>query len=136
MKRVYEGFINYANKGLAKGPNARAMLFQAVGRLGLKAFAPGAKVVWTTAYALPMVLYQPFDVVPFDFEFAGLDLVVGGKARECLGTSNRMGYPVDSCSAHRMALGGEELGLFPHADLLVSTTHFCDGKPKCNEVPF
>jgi benzoyl-CoA reductase/2-hydroxyglutaryl-CoA dehydratase subunit BcrC/BadD/HgdB len=33
-----------------------------------------------------------------------------------------------------MALGAQELGLFPHADLLVSTTDFCDGKPKCNEI--
>jgi benzoyl-CoA reductase/2-hydroxyglutaryl-CoA dehydratase subunit BcrC/BadD/HgdB len=81
-----------------------------------------------------MVLYQPFDVVPFDFEYAGLDLVAGGRAPECLGTSNRMGYPVDTCSAHRMALGAAGLGYLPHADLLVSTTHFCDGKPKCNEV--
>ncbi|MFH1349331.1 MAG: 2-hydroxyacyl-CoA dehydratase family protein [Pseudomonadota bacterium] len=134
MKKVYKGFIQYADKRLAGGPNARAMLYKEVGRLGLKAFEPGKRVVWTTCYALPSVLFQPFDVVPFDFEYAGLDLALSGRAPECLATSNKMGYPVDTCSAHRMALGGEELGAFPRADLLISTTHFCDGKPKCNEI--
>ena len=134
MRRIYEGFNAYAEKKLAKGPDARAMLYQEIARRGLHAFKPGAKVVWTTAYALPMVLYQPFDLIPFDFEYAGSFLSAGGRAGESLETSNQLGYAVDTCSAHRMALGAEALGLFPHADLLISTTHFCDGKPKCNEI--
>ena len=134
MRKIYEGYLKYAGKKLAGGLNARAMLYQEIGRLGLSAFEPGAKVVWTTSYALPPVLYQPFDVVPFDFEYAGVFLAAGGRAAESIACSNRLGYPVDTCSVHRMALGAQELGLFPHADLLVSTTDFCDGKPKCNEI--
>ena len=134
MRRIYEGFNAYAEEKLAKGPDARAMLYQEIARQGLSAFQPGAKVVWTTTYALPMVLYQPFDLVPFDFEYGGTFLAAGGMAGQCLETSNQLGYAVDTCSAHRMALGAEALGLYPHADLLVSTTHFCDGKPKCNEI--
>ncbi len=134
MRKIYEGYLKYASKKLAGGPNARAMLYQEVARLGLSAFEPGAKVVWTTCYALPTVLYQPFHVVPFDFEFAGMFLVAGGRASESLACSNRLGYAVDTCSVHRMALGSQELGLYPPADLLVSTTDFCDGKPKCNEI--
>jgi len=134
MRSIYEGYIKYAEKRLAEGPNARAMLYKEIGRLGLEAFKPGAKVVWTTVYSLPTLLYQPFDVVPFDFEYGGLYLVAGGRAADSLAASNRLGYAVDTCSAHRMALGAEALGLYPHADLLISTTHFCDGKPKCNEI--
>ena len=110
------------------------MLYQEVARLGSAAFEPGAKVVWTTAYAFPMTLFQPFDLVPFDFEYSSVFLATAGRAGESLETSNRLGYAVDTCSAHRMALGADALGFFPHPDLLISTTHFCDGKPKCNEI--
>lgn len=134
MRKIYEGYLKYAEKKLAVDFNSRAMLYREVGRNGLAAFDPETKVVWTTCYCIPMVLYWPFEVVPFDFEYAGLHLSADGMAPECLGASNRLGYAVDTCSAHRMALGAEELGLLPNADLLISTTHFCDGKPKCNEI--
>jgi benzoyl-CoA reductase/2-hydroxyglutaryl-CoA dehydratase subunit BcrC/BadD/HgdB len=32
-----------------------------------------------------------------------------------------------------MAVGGAMLDLLPHPDILVSTSHYCDGKPKTNE---
>ena len=134
MRSIYEGYLKYADKKLSCGPNARAMLYKAIAGLGLSAFEAEARVVWTTGYSIPMVLYQPFDLVPFDFEYAAVDLVTSGRAVESLAASNRLGYPVDTCSAHRVALGAQALGLFPPADLLISTTHFCDGKPKCNEI--
>ena len=134
MKRIYEGYLKYAEKRLRGGPNARAMLYRSLAKLGLSAFEPGAKVVWTTGYCFPMAFYWPFGVVPFDFEYAGLYLAAAGRSSEILSASNNLGYPVDTCSAHRTAVGAEALGFFPHADLLISTTHFCDGKPKCNEV--
>lgn len=134
MKPIYESYMKYGEKKLAEGPNARAMLFKEFARLGLAAFEPKAKVVWTTSYSLPMVLYQPFGVVPFDFEYAAQQLVTAGGGASALEASNRLGYAVDTCSVHRVALGADELGLYPRPDLLVSTTHFCDGKPKCNEV--
>jgi len=134
MKDIYEGYVKYAEKKLKEGPNARAMVYREVGRLGLAAFKPGAKVVWTTTYCIPSLLYWPFGVVPFDFEFAAIQLTATGRAPRLLEQCNRLGYAVDTCSAHRVALGAEDLGLYPHADLLISTTHFCDGKPKSNEV--
>jgi benzoyl-CoA reductase/2-hydroxyglutaryl-CoA dehydratase subunit BcrC/BadD/HgdB len=134
MRQVYEGYRNYAEAKLAASPNARAMLYEDLARVGASAFEPGAKVVWTTAYCFPMVLYWPFGVIPFDFEYGGLYLAAEGRAPKILAESNRLGYPVDTCSAHRMALGAESQGCFPRPDLLVSTTHFCDGKPKCNEI--
>lgn len=134
MRSIYEGYLKYADQKLSCGPNARAMLYKAIARLGLSAFEAEARVVWTTGYSIPMVLYQPFDLVPFDFEYAAVDLVASGRAAQSLAASNRLGYPVDTCSAHRVALGAQALGFFPPADLLISTTHFCDGKPKCNEI--
>ena len=134
MRQIYESYGKYADETLQRGPNARAMMYREIARTGLAAFEPGAKVVWTTSYDLPMVLYWPFGVVPFNFEYGGLFLAAGGRAAEALAASNNLGYPVDSCSIHRMTMGAEELGFFPHADLLISTTHFCDGKTKCNEV--
>jgi benzoyl-CoA reductase/2-hydroxyglutaryl-CoA dehydratase subunit BcrC/BadD/HgdB len=126
--------MKYADKKLSCGPNARAMLYKAIAGLGLSAFEAEARVVWTTGYSIPMVLYQPFDLVPFDFEYAAADLVASGTAAQSLSASNRLGYPVDTCSVHRVALGAQALGLFPPAALLISTTHFCDGKSKCNEI--
>jgi benzoyl-CoA reductase/2-hydroxyglutaryl-CoA dehydratase subunit BcrC/BadD/HgdB len=134
MRSIYEGYLKYADQKLSCGPNARAMLYKAIAGLGLSAFEAKARVVWTTGYSIPMVLYQPFNLVPFDFEYAAVDLVARGGAAQSLAASNRLGYPVDTCSAHRVALGAQALGLFPPADLLISTTHFCDGKPKCNEI--
>ncbi len=134
MRGVYEEFKKRAEKKLQSGPDAGAMLFREVAHLGLAAFEPGAKVVWTTAYCFPMVLYWPFNVVPFDFEYAAMQLTGQRKAGEALSACNRQGYAVDTCTAHRVALGAEKLGFYPRADLLVSTTHFCDGKSKCNEI--
>ena len=73
-------------------------------------------------------------MLPFDFEYAALQLVAVGRGPDSLSASNQLGYAVDNCSAHRVALGAESLGIYPPVDLLVSTTHFCDGKPKCNEI--
>ena len=134
MRSIYEGYLKYADQKLSCGPNARAMLYKAIAGLGLSAFEAKARVVWTTGYSIPMVLYHPFGLVPFDFEYAAVDLVANGRAAQSLAASNRLGYPVDTCSAHRVALGAQALGLFPPPDLLISTTHFCDGKPKCNEI--
>ena len=74
--------------------------------------------------------YTPLEILAA----AGLTPVRMDAGSEESYTADRMGYAVDTCSAHRAALGAEELGLYPHADLLISTTHFCDGKPKCNEI--
>ena len=85
MRKVYEGFNAYAEKKLAQGPNARAMLYQEIARLGMSAFEPGATVVWATAYAFPMVLFQPFDLVPFDFEYSGVFLATTNARANLIG---------------------------------------------------
>ena len=50
MRQIYESYGKYADETLQRGPNARAMMYREIARLGLAAFEPGAKVVWTTSY--------------------------------------------------------------------------------------
>jgi len=55
---------------------------------------------------------------------------VGEKA---LSLSEKLGLPGDTCSAHRIAMGATFGEMFPKPDLLATTTHYCDGKAKCND---
>ena len=48
--------------------SAMALWLNEWARLVLRAYEPGSKVVYVSAYAFPMEILAAFDVVPFDFE--------------------------------------------------------------------
>jgi benzoyl-CoA reductase/2-hydroxyglutaryl-CoA dehydratase subunit BcrC/BadD/HgdB len=44
------------------------------------------------------------------------------------------GYSTDLCSYHRIAVGCQLLGYMPRADILLSSSYFCDGKSRTNQL--
>ena len=48
--------------------------------------------------------------------------------------SEGRGYSTDICSFHRIALGASHLDHFPEPEILVTTSFYCDGKAKTNEI--
>jgi len=136
LKSFYEGMKKSAEEECQKRPRAWLMYVIQMTSTLLKAFEDDAKVVWTTYYSFPMELLAAFDVVPFDFEI-GCNLLPGVDPKGCVDIMTKAedrGYSIDLCSFHRLALGSYFLGYFPKADLLLTTSHFCDGKTKANQI--
>lgn len=101
----------------------------------LSAYEPGGrKIVYVSAYAFPMEILAAFDVVPFDFELASGLMAVMGVAVPSMEAAERRGHPMEVCAFHRTALGAFHLQEFPAPDILITTSYFCDGKVKTNEL--
>jgi benzoyl-CoA reductase/2-hydroxyglutaryl-CoA dehydratase subunit BcrC/BadD/HgdB len=119
---------------LAKTGGARSLWMHEWSKLILRAFEPDQKVIYASAYAFPMEILAAFDVVPFDFELAsGMIGTTETSVPTMLECEDR-GYSQDICSFHRIALGAHHLDHFPEPDLLVTTSFYCDGKTKTNEI--
>ena len=102
----------------------------------VQAYRGGMPVVWVSCYAFPMELLWAFDVIPFDFEMAVslLPLASNGKGSCIMKYAEEKGYPLESCSVHRLALGAFFKGLFPDGDLFLSSSYYCGGKARINEI--
>jgi benzoyl-CoA reductase/2-hydroxyglutaryl-CoA dehydratase subunit BcrC/BadD/HgdB len=102
----------------------------------IDAFKEDAKVVWTSYYSFPMELLAAFDVAPFDFEIATnlLPTVDADGSVQIMCRAEEEGYSTDICSYHRIALGCQMLGYMPRADILLSSSYFCDGKSRTNQL--
>jgi len=136
LKAFYEQMKKSAEEELQKKPRAWLRYVAEMASILLKAYQKDAKVIWTTYYSFPEELLAAFDVAPFDFEIA-CNLLPGADPQSCvdiMGKAEAMGYSVDLCSFHRLALGCYFMGYMPPADLFLSTSHFCDGKAKTNQV--
>lgn len=136
LRSYYQELKKSYEEQFAKKPRAWLMFsIQLVSTL-LRAFEEDAKVVWTTYYAFPMELLAAFDVVPFDFEI-GCNQLPGVNPDGCVDImtqAENRGYSFDICSFHRLAMGCYFLGYFPKADLLLTSSYFCDGKAKTNQI--
>lgn len=112
---------------------AWSLLFQEIGRQGIEAFEHRAPVVWTTSYVFPMELITASGLIPVDFElYAGL-MSAANQTAFTLREADRISVPQDTCTVHRIAMGAALLDQLPRPDILVSTSHYCDGKAKTNE---
>jgi benzoyl-CoA reductase/2-hydroxyglutaryl-CoA dehydratase subunit BcrC/BadD/HgdB len=119
---------------LSEREDARALWYNEWAKLFLKAYEPGKKVVYTSIYAFHMELLAAFDVVPFDFEIAGAMMATTEMGLPMMQEAEDRGYPMDICSFHRTALGASFNGCFPDPAILLTTSYFCGGKAKANEV--
>jgi benzoyl-CoA reductase/2-hydroxyglutaryl-CoA dehydratase subunit BcrC/BadD/HgdB len=81
-----------------------------------------------------MEILAAFDVVPFDFELASGMMGAMKLSVPAAVESEDRGYSTDVCSFHRIALGAFYQGQFPKPELLLTTSFFCDGKAKTNEI--
>ena len=130
MKAMEQGM----DDALKAGENARALWFREWARENLRAFDPERKVVYITAYAFPMEILRAFDVAPFDFELSGAMIGTTEMGVPILEASEEQGFSRDICSFHRAGVGAHLKGLFPEPDLLITTSYYCDGKVKTNEI--
>jgi benzoyl-CoA reductase/2-hydroxyglutaryl-CoA dehydratase subunit BcrC/BadD/HgdB len=109
------------------------LLHREITHQALDAFERRAPVVWTSSYAFPMEMIAGLGLIPIDFELCAGLMSSARLAASTLRAADRTGLPQDTCTIHRMAVGAALLDLLPAPDLLVSTSHYCDGKPKTNE---
>jgi benzoyl-CoA reductase/2-hydroxyglutaryl-CoA dehydratase subunit BcrC/BadD/HgdB len=114
--------------------SARSRWFSEWARLVRKAYEPDSKVVYVSAYAFPMEILAAFDVVPFDFELTSGLAGALKEAVPALEEAEGRGYSPDTCAFHRTALGASHLGDFPKPEILVTSSFYCDGKVKTNEI--
>ena len=114
--------------------SARSLWMNEWAKLVLRAFEPDQKVVYISAYAFPLELTAAFDVVPFDFELASGMIGSTKMSVPTMIEAEEGGYSQDVCSFHRIALGASQQDYFPKPDLLLTTSFFCDGKVKTNEL--
>jgi len=136
IKSFWEEMKKSADAEFQRRPRAWLMYLSQLASTMLRPFDEGVKVVWTTTPTFPMELLAAFDVAVFDDVFA-CNIPSSTDPKGCADTIARaeaVGYSVDICSAHRLALGCYFQGYLPRADLLVATSHFCDVTPKTNQI--
>jgi len=134
FKAMLEAMEAQATATLGQAPNARALWYREWAKLFLRAYRPGETVVYTSAYAFPLEIFAALDVVPFDFELAAGMIDTTPAGVPTIAEAENRGYSPEICSFHRTALGASFAGYFPRPDLLVTTSHYCDGKSKTNEI--
>lgn len=131
MLRVME---RRSGEAFAETGSARSLWMHEWSKLVLRSFEPGEKVVYVSAYAFPLEILAAFDVVPFDFELASGMIGTTEMAVPTMIEAEDRGYSPDICSFHRIALGAFYVGHFPKPELLLTTSFYCDGKAKTNEM--
>jgi len=136
LKKYYTEMKNGLETAYQQKPRASIRMNILLASIFLDAFKDDAKVIWTSYYSFPMELLAAFDVAPFDFEIAAnlLPMFNADGAVEIMNRAEEDGYSTDICSYHRLAAACSMLGYMPKADLLLSSTYFCDGKSKVNRT--
>lgn len=130
MKFIYR----YQASTFKKEGSAWSFLFREVSRITLDAFERKAPVVWTTAYVFPMEMIWALGLIPVDFEILAGFLSAAYQSAPMLRASDKFGLSQDTCTVHRIAVGAAMSDQLPKPDLIISTTHYCDGKAKTNEI--
>jgi len=83
-----------------------------------------------------MELLWAFDVIPFDFEIAcnNLPEVMGGGGSNLMMEPENRGYSRNICSFDRLIIGCLHNGMLPDGNLFLTSSYYCHGKAKANEV--
>jgi benzoyl-CoA reductase/2-hydroxyglutaryl-CoA dehydratase subunit BcrC/BadD/HgdB len=136
LKKFYEDMTRALEAQYEQKPRAFTKINIQLARSFVDAFKEDAKVVWASYYSFPMELLAAFDVAPFDFEVATnlLPVLDAEGSVQIMSRAEEEGYSTDLCSFHRLAMGCQLLGYMPKADLLLSSSYFCDGKARINQI--
>jgi benzoyl-CoA reductase/2-hydroxyglutaryl-CoA dehydratase subunit BcrC/BadD/HgdB len=134
FKEMLENMTQLMETGLKEKKRFQTMWYKEWFSLFLKAYEPDSKVIYTSIYAFPMELVAAFDAVPFDFELAGALMSTMGQGVPLMTEAEERGYSQDMCSFHRMSLGAFFKEYLPEPDLLTTTSFYCDGKGKTNDI--
>jgi benzoyl-CoA reductase/2-hydroxyglutaryl-CoA dehydratase subunit BcrC/BadD/HgdB len=102
----------------------------------LRAFDEETKTIYVSGYAFPVELLWAFNVVPFDFEIAcnNLPAATMGQGSTIMRISENAGYGLDICSFDRLIIGCQLKGELPKGDLYLTSSYYCHGKAKANEI--
>jgi benzoyl-CoA reductase/2-hydroxyglutaryl-CoA dehydratase subunit BcrC/BadD/HgdB len=134
FKAMLENMTQLMETGLKEKKRFQTMWYKEWFSLFLKAYEPDSKVIYTSIYAFPMEILAAFDVVPFDFELAGALRSTMGQGVPLMIEAEERGYSQDMCAFHRASLGGYFKNYLPGPDLLTTTSYYCDGKGKTNDI--
>ena len=134
LKTILNMMAAQTGEALKAKQSFRALWYHEWANLFLKAFEPESRVVYTSLYAFPMEILAACDVVPFDFEIAGTLLAAADQGVPVMAEAEGRGYSTDLCSFHRVSLGAVFKNYFPAPDLLITTSFYCEGKAKANDV--
>jgi predicted CoA-substrate-specific enzyme activase len=104
--------------------NAR-MLLDMYGRRGAASVLAG--------FLVPAELLHAYGTSPMFTENLAATIAGTGRAQRVLEHAEMLGYSRDGCSFHRATLGAGLAGLLPRFDLIVATSHLCDGQNKALE---
>lgn len=136
LKKYYTEMKSGLETAYQQKPRASIKMTIQLAASFIEAYRADKNVIWTSFYSFPMELLAAFDVTPFDFEIAAnlLPTFDADVAVEIMNRAEEAGYSTDICSYHRLAVGCNMLGYMPRADLLLSSSYFCDGKAKTNKT--
>ncbi len=136
MKNRFQNMQTFLEMRLEKRLSGWDMFSKEMISTFLHAFDEGSKVVWVSCYTFPMELLWAFDVIPFDFEIACnlLPEALGGNGSSIMVSAEKEGYSRDICSFYRLVLGAHLQGMLPKGDLFLTSSNYCNGKAKTNEV--
>jgi len=87
-----------------------------------------------SGFLVPVELFQAYGVLPMFTEYLAPILAATGRADSCLAQTEAQGYSRDTCSFHRATHGAASLGYLPSFDLVVPSSHLCDGQNKTLEA--
>jgi benzoyl-CoA reductase/2-hydroxyglutaryl-CoA dehydratase subunit BcrC/BadD/HgdB len=93
------------------------------------AFRGENMVAWTSAF-FPSEMVHAFSLIPFAPEGAAATAASLGMAPQLLRFADQMGFSNDACSFHRCAAAGTAGEYFPVPDMLLASSHLCDGAPQ------
>ncbi|MDY6833455.1 MAG: 2-hydroxyacyl-CoA dehydratase family protein [Chloroflexota bacterium] len=136
LKEILHKTKIVSEQTLDQRPSAWAMYNKQLAGTLFSAFDETTKVVWTTSYGFPNELLAGFDVVLFDFEVASamLPRTQPDAAVAIMSQAEAKGYSVDLCSYHRMTMGHFLQNDLPKADLMLTSSLFCDSHTKVNQI--
>ncbi len=86
-----------------------------------------------SGFLLPAELLHVYGALPMFTEYLAPILAATGRGQKCLEVTESEGYSRDVCSFHRATLGACLLGYLPSLQLVVATSHLCDGQNKTLE---
>lgn len=86
-----------------------------------------------TGFLVPAELLHAYGTSLIFTENLAASIAGAGYAKRALEYAERLGFSRDGCSFHRATLGAALAGLLPRFDLIVATSHLCDGQNKALE---
>lgn len=136
MRSSFQQIEAFMEQRLAKKPRGFDLFTKELASSMVGAYEQDAKTVYVSGYAFPTELLWAFDVVPFDFEIAcnNLPAAASGNGSTIMIASEKRGYSRDICSFDRLIIACMIQGVLPKGDLYITSSYYCHGKAKANEI--